>query len=185
MNIRHTAGTIPFRIIYTVIALVILAVVLFKPALRIFYPVKYINIIEEYSDKYNLDKYTVMAVISTESKFNKDARSHKNAKGLMQLKEETADWCIEQFDIKPSQKDADIYSPGLNIHAGTAYLSYLKNKFNNPDTALAAYNAGEGNVAKWLKGKNPDSLMKIIPFPETKNYVKTVNKRTKIYRFLY
>ncbi len=183
MNINSASGKAPFYIIFGAIAFLTAAFLLFKPCLRLFYPVKHIEIIEKYSGEYNLDKYTVMAVISTESKFDEDAISHKNAKGLMQLKDETALWCMEQFEI-PSD-GYDIHTPKLNIRIGCAYLNYLKDKFGDENLALASYNAGEGNVSKWLKKSDRDSVLKSIPYEETENYVKTVNKRTKIYRYLY
>ncbi len=173
----------PFYIIFGIIAFFVMVAVLFKPVMKLAYPVKYIDLIQKYSKEYNLDEHMVMAVISTESKFDKDAVSPKNAKGLMQLKEETALWCMEQFDI--NSDGADIHTPELNIRIGCAYLRYLTDKFKNTNTALAAYNAGEGNVSGWLKDSKDESLLKSIPFAETKKYVNTVNKRTKIYHYLY
>lgn len=180
MNIKTRANKPPFYIIFGILAFLIAALLIFKPVMKIAYPVKYIDLIEKYSAEYSLDKYMVMAVISTESKFDKDAVSHKNAKGLMQLREQTALWCMEQFGI--ASKGADIHTPELNIKIGCSYLRYLTDKFGNPDTALAAYNAGEGNVSKWLEDENE---LNTIPFAETKKYIKTVNKRTAIYRYLY
>ena len=183
MNIKSRANKSPFYIIFGIIVVFTVALLLFKPIMKIAYPVKYIDLIEKYSDEYNLDKYMVMAVISTESKFDKNAISHKNAKGLMQLKEETALWCMEQFDI--AANGADIRTPDLNITLGCAYLRYLTDKFENSDTALAAYNAGEGNVSKWLEAGKNEIKLNSIPFAETKKYVDTVNKRKAIYRYLY
>ena len=183
MNIKTRANKTPFYIIFGILMVFTVALLLFRPIMKIAYPVKYINLIEKYSDEYNLDKYMVMAVISAESKFDKDAVSHKNAKGLMQLKEETALWCMEQFNI--ASDGADIRSPELNINIGCAYLRYLTDKFKKPDTALAAYNAGEGNVSKWLEDSKDESKLNSIPFAETKRYVDTVNKRTHVYRYLY
>lgn len=183
MNINSSSAKAPFYIIFGAIAFLTVAFLLFKPVMKLFYPVKHIELIEKYSNEYDLNKYTVMAIIYTESKFNEDAVSHKNAKGLMQLKEETALWCMEKFGIDPC--DEDIHSPELNIQVGCAYLRYLLDKFKNKSLAYAAYNAGEGNVTKWLKGKSHEAVLKTIPYAETKKYVDTVNKRTKIYRFLY
>lgn len=183
MIIKTRANKTPFYIIFGTLIVFTVALLLFKPIMKIAYPVKYIDLIEKYSDEYNLDKYMVMAVISTESKFDKDAVSHKNAKGLMQLREETALWCMEQFDI--ASKSDDIHAPELNINLGCAYLRYLTDKFENTNTALAAYNAGEGNVSKWLEDSKDEIKLNSIPFDETKKYVDTVNKRTHVYRYLY
>ena len=85
-----------------------------------------------------------------------------------------------------------LYDPETNIKYGTYYLSRLYNRFGDWDTALAAYNGGEGNVSEWLKDKKySDDGIKLktdkIPdeFSETKNYVKKVNKALKKYKELY
>ena len=155
--------------------------------MKLFYPDEYSYYIEKYSDKYNLDKFMVMGLISTESGFNPDAQSEKNAKGLMQITEETARWCIENFGIESS---VETYTnPKENIEIGCAYLNYLFEQFdNNKQNTLAAYNAGMGNVQGWLRdprySKDGKTLYE-IPFPETKNYVEKVEMREKIYRELY
>ena len=172
----------PFYVIFRVIIFIIVIFIAFKPIMRQCYHVSHIDIIEKHSSEYSLDKHLIMAVISVESKFNENAISRKDAKGLMQLKEKTAIWCMEQFDIE--SRDRSLYDPELNIQIGCAYLSYLLDKFDsNVNTALAAYNAGEGNVAKWLHEQN--GVLTTIPFNETKKYVESVNQKMKIYDFLY
>ena len=169
--------------IFLAIILVLLSVfVAAKPVLKKAYPLKYESIISKYSKEYKIDKYLVMGIISAESKFNENAVSHKNAKGLMQLKDETAMWCIDSFDISTNCSQNE-----LNINIGCAYLRYLLDKYDgNTKTALAAYNAGEGNVSNWLSDQNSEkSVLKSIPYKETKKYVETVEERVKIYRFLY
>ena len=172
----------PFNIVFGAIVFLVIGSLLFKPVLRCFFSVKYINIIQKYSNEYNIDKYLVMAIIRTESKFKEDAVSSKGARGLMQLKEETAAWCMEKYGIS---SDADITDPETNIRTGCAYMHYLLEKFGDEKVAVAAYNAGEGNVAKWLEQQDDKSHLDVIPFEETRNYVELVIKREKIYRFLY
>ena len=167
---------------FGIIVFLLVAIIFFKPVLRHFFPVKYIDIVKKYSTEYNLDVHFVMAVIRTESKFNEDAESDKGAKGLMQVKEDTAKWCVEQFGIA---YEGDITNPETNISIGCAYLRYLIDKFGNVSTALAAYNAGEGNVAEWLEAQESTAELTDIPFAETKRYVELVEKREKIYNFLY
>ena len=170
-----------FSVAFGMVLFVILASVLLKPSLKCFYPIKYTDEINEFSEKYKIKKELTAAIISAESKFQKEALSRKNAKGLMQLKEETAKWCMEKYKIKGDVKN--IYLPALNIKIGCAYMRYLLEKFENENLAIAAYNAGEGNVQKWIKAQGEENLT--IPFKETKKYVETVKKREKIYRFLY
>lgn len=174
------------RFIYIISALVLVVTsvcLLAKPIMKIAYPLKFENIIYKYSNMYELDAFLVMALISAESRFDEKAVSHKNAKGLMQLRDETADWCIREFGI-----DESLDANSLNINIGCSYLKYLIDKYKgNTDTALAAYNAGEGNVSKWLTEQSGENSVVLcsIPFAETEKYVKKINQRVKIYRFLY
>lgn len=172
----------PFNILFGIIVFFVIGAMLFKPVLRYFFPVKYINVIQKYSNEYNLDEHLVMAIIRTESKFNVDAESKKGAKGLMQLKEETAFWCMEKYNIL---SDGDIMDPEINIRTGCAYMRYLLDKFGKKEIALAAYNAGEGNVTSWLEDQNDKTQLKTIPFEETRKYVELVLNREKIYNYLY
>lgn len=148
------------------------------------YPLKYEDTIEACSEKYNLDKYFIMGIISAESRFSEDAVSHKDAKGLMQLKDETAIWCAEKFNI-----DGEIYEPKTNIEIGSAYIRYLLNIFDdNMENALASYNAGQGNVKEWLENKDyshDGKTLHTIPYEETREYIKRVERRAKIYEKLY
>lgn len=147
------------------------------------YPVAYNDYIVKYSSKYRLDRYLVMAVIKVESNFVPDARS-QYAAGLMQLTEETADWNAKEMKLK----DYDYLDPETNIMIGCHYLRHLIDKYDNTDTALAAYNGGMGNVSKWLKDSNCSDdgvTLKYIPFEETRNYVIKVNKNWEHYKQLY
>ena len=105
----------------------------------------------------------VAAVIESESDFRPHLVSHKQAQGLMQIVPETGRLlgCDNPFN------------PTENIAAGTKYLRYLLDRFGDQRTALAAYNAGEGNVERF--GGVP-------PFEETTNYLQRVSYRTRSYR---
>ncbi len=104
----------------------------------------------------------------------------------MQLMPSTAEFICRTESIA---FEADrLYEGEYNIIIGTKYLNYLFKRFPVRETALAAYNAGEGIVANWLKtqsystdGKN----LNMIPYPETEAYVKKVEKFRKIYDFFY
>jgi hypothetical protein len=117
---------------------------------------KYNELIIAAAKKYDVDAGLISAVIQAESDFDAREVSHKGARGLMQLMPATA----ERFGVKNS------FDPQANINGGTRYLRWLLDKFEgNADFAVAAYNAGEGNVWKY-KG--------IPPFRETINYVKKI-----------
>jgi soluble lytic murein transglycosylase-like protein len=115
------------------------------------------SIIYSEAKKNDLPPELVAAVVHTESKFNPTARSHAGAVGLMQLVPRTGRWLGAR----------DLTNPTQNIQAGAKYLRYLTDRFHgNTTQAIAAYNAGEGNVRRF--GGVP-------PFTETRNYIKRVS----------
>lgn len=152
-----------------------------------YFPVKYTGYINEYSKKYGLPPELVCAVINAESRFNPSAVSKKGASGLMQLIEGTADWGASQIGLA-GYDYGKIHEPEINIELGCWYLSYLLNQYDGDLTlALSAYNAGSGNVAKWLQNKAysaDGATLAHIPFRETRNYVKKVNIYVKVYDLL-
>ncbi|MEQ8155535.1 MAG: lytic transglycosylase domain-containing protein [Clostridiaceae bacterium] len=147
----------------------------------------YKEYIIKYSKEYGLDPYLVMAVINTESKFKKDAVSTKGAVGLMQLTESTAEWIAESSGDEDF-KTRDLYNPETNIKMGCWYLNNLSEEFDTTELVLAAYNAGRGNVAKWLSNsdisKDGQNLHN-IPYGETDKYIKKVMVNREIYKLLY
>jgi hypothetical protein len=113
--------------------------------------------------RYGLPPELVAAVVEAESDFRPRLVSEKNAQGLMQIVPETG----------RLMGTSDLFNPEKNVAAGTKYLHYLMNRFGDQRIALAAYNAGEGNVERF--GGVP-------PFPETLNYLQRVSRRTDEYR---
>ncbi len=147
------------------------------------YPLKYIDVIRKYSDEFGLDPVLVCAVIHSESRFESSAESYKGAGGLMQLVRMTADWGAEILEIPEYSYDR-INEPELNIRLGCWYLSRLFDQYGNMDTALAAYNAGSGNVSRWLqdpKYSKDGITLDAVPYGETRRYIERVRKREKIY----
>lgn len=159
-------------------------------ALKTFvFPRKYFNIIANECVTNNIDPYLVLAVIKAESGFNEDVTSSKEAKGLMQIIDSTAE---EMYEDDLMDFNAQyLYNEELNIALGTKYLGTLIKRYNgNYYLAIIAYNAGMGNVDKWIEqGIIPNNLDSVvdnnIPFKETKNYLKKVINYYKIYRVLY
>ncbi|MHC1720750.1 MAG: lytic transglycosylase domain-containing protein [Clostridiaceae bacterium] len=167
---------------------IIIAIALnINPIIKNVLPYKYSDYITRYSQVYNVDPILVSAVIKAESNFDPDAVSSKEAYGLMQITPETAHWAAQKMGIDDFSTDM-LAVPETNIMIGCWYLHNLFDEFNNQELALAAYNAGRGNVQKWLN--NPEYsddgiTLKKIPFKETESYVKRVGLYYKLYEFLY
>ena len=114
--------------------------------LKLVYRQDYSEYVEKYSEENGIDKYLVYAIIKAESNFNPDVTSSSDARGLMQLMEETA---IERSNIidNDTVETHDLYDPETNIKLGTSYFAYLLGLYDdNIVLALTAYNAGLGNV---------------------------------------
>jgi len=117
----------------------------------------YLPIIRQYARKHQLPTQLIRAIIQAESAGKRRAVSPKGAQGLMQLMPATA----KRFGV------TDPFDPAQNIEAGTRYMAWLLDKFDNDlKLALAGYNAGENAVVRY--GNT------IPPYPETRNYVKRV-----------
>lgn len=152
------------------------------------YPYDYQDTINFYADRYEVDRNLVASVILAESKFRQDATSVHGARGLMQIMPETGSWIATQIEDDSFSVDK-LYNVNMNIKYGTWYLSELQTEFEgNEVLALAAYNAGRGNVYEWMEKYHWNINFKDytkIPFPETKEYVKRVLENKKHYNKLY
>ena len=122
---------------------------------------KYDKLIVEASKKFDVDAALVSAVIKAESDFNPRELSDKGARGLMQLMPATA----TRYGV------TDSYDPTANVYGGVRYLKWLLQTFDgNADFAVAAYNAGEGNIWKYNG---------VPPFRETVNYINRIAKHIR------
>lgn len=154
------------------------------------YPLEYKDEVLEYSKKYNLDPYLVFAVINAESGFDKHATSSKNARGLMQITESTAKEVNEITNSVDSLNEENIYNEDINIELGCQYLASLISRYNgNYYLAICSYNAGIGNVDKWIsQGQITEELNTTnieLPFKETTKYLKKVIHNYKMYKVIY
>ena len=163
-----------------------LALAGYKTFMAITHPIKYKSIVEFYSKEFNLSPAVVASVINIESSYNKNARSSKSAIGLMQIKLETANYLNELY-LFPELTENELFEIETNIKYGCMYLRYLVNKFENIETTLCAYNAGETRVRSWLNSEFSDDkkTLKTIPFNETKNYLIKFKSNYKYYRKYY
>ena len=153
------------------------------------HPQSYSELIAKYAEEYNIPEEVIYAVIKTESDFDPKAESHKGAIGLMQMTAPTFEWLTGDEHLGEHLPTSSLTDPEVSIRYGTYYLRYLYRKFDyNWNTTFAAYNAGEGNVAKWLQNReysDTEGNLTSIPFPETEKYVERVNEAIVTYRRLY
>lgn len=157
-------------------------------SLYMIYARPYKDIVYVKSSKYGVDPLLIYSIMKAESKFDSQAISPSGAKGLMQIMNKTGTWGAEVCGISNFAPD-QLFNPEINIEIGTWYIAKLLSQYEgNIDTALAAYNAGSGNVAKW-KANTAYSLdgktIHRIPFKETDNYIKRVNFNYWVYKLLY
>ena len=145
---------------------------------RLWYPLKYAPIVRSRAATERLDPALLAAVIEEESKFDADAKSRTGAIGLMQLQPATARGIAIRTHGE-TFATSDLYDPGINISYGAWYLRHLIDKYRNEENALAAYNAGQRNVDRWLAKGEP------IQFAETRAYVSRVERLKGIYRRAY
>ncbi|WP_414529902.1 transglycosylase SLT domain-containing protein [Nodularia chucula] len=140
------------------------------------YPFLYRQEIKKWSGERQLNSLLVIGLMRQESMFEPKIRSVVGATGLMQIMPSTGEWIAPQINL--DTKNLNLEDPNENINLGTWYLDYTHRQYNNDSMlAIASYNAGPGNVARWLRtiGKNdPDDFVEDIPFNETKNYVRQV-----------
>jgi soluble lytic murein transglycosylase len=142
------------------------------------YPLAYEHVIRGHAENYDLDPALLAAVIYRESKFDADARSSSGAIGLMQLLPDTAKGIAvhtggQKFVVE------DLYDPEINVRYGSFYLRRLLRKYDDERLALAAYNAGQANVDRWIEEGGE------IQFPETQQYVDEVLELRDVYARAY
>jgi len=150
-------------------------------------PLRHDDIIRQQARAKGVDASLIAAVIYEESKF-RDQTSHAGARGLMQITPRTAAFIAHRSGgVKFEQ--GDLATPQINIAYGTYYLRYLIDRYDGNDAlAVAAYNAGETNVDRWVRAAGGPEGFDIdddIPFPETRHYVHGVLDHQRDYRSHY
>ena len=142
---------------------------------KLLYPFYYRDKVEEHSARYRVDKFLAVSVMKVESNFSEGAISRSGAVGLMQIMPETANWIADCLDEEP---------PTINkLHDSDTNIF-----FGNDVLALAAYNAGRGNVRHWMEQgdwQKNFSDVDAIPYLETRQYVRKVLACREKYIELY
>ncbi len=146
------------------------------------FPFRFYHEIKKYADE--IDPAIVLSLMRQESAFNPHARSSAGARGLMQLMPATAKM------VRRKVRTKDLVIPKINIPIGVEYLQSMYEKFDkNIIYTLAAYNAGDRRVRDWQKheldeNSFPFSMIEIIPFNETKLYIKLIFRNIFFYKLL-
>ena len=150
-------------------------------------PEEYLPVIKRCSEQYGIPLELLCAVINTESSFDPSAQSSADARGMMQITEETFNWLQYRMGIEGTYSFDVLFDYEKNITFGSYFLSLLYEEFNDWDIALAAYNAGRGSVNKWLADPDiaQDGKLVNIPYEETKHYIEKVNNAKEKYIALY
>lgn len=181
------------KTIFILIIILLLIIILYKlinvekKILKIIYPIKYEEYVYKYSKELNIDPILTFAIIKTESNFEEKSESASGAIGLMQLMEGTAEEQAKKNGINYSKEM--LYEPETNLRLGLSYFNTLLDYYNqNYVLAFTAYNAGIGNVQKWINGgiiKKDGSDIENIPFKETNMYVRKILKTYELYKEIY
>jgi len=144
-------------------------------------PLRHDDIIRQQANEKGVDAALIAAVIDVESKFN-EATSSAGARGLMQITPDAARF-IEKQSGGTTFNLSDLSDPEINIRYGTFLLRELLERYDGDEVAaLAAYNAGPGNVDEW---GGTSLTVGGIPFPETRAYVEHVLEERDAYRHRY
>lgn len=138
------------------------------------------------AEEFGVDALLLAALVRQESVFDVEALSPAGARGLAQLLPSTAALLARGLDVTfyPDW----ITVPDLNLHLGAAHLAELLKQFGRVDAAIAAYNAGPVPVRRWLVragAADPDRFIELIPYAETRGYVRSLLRNRELYRALY
>jgi soluble lytic murein transglycosylase len=142
--------------------------------------------VEAEAQEFGVDALLLAALVRQESVFDVEALSPAGARGLAQLLPSTASLMARGLDVAFYPEWITV--PDLNLHLGAAHLAELLKRFGRVDAAIAAYNAGPSPVRRWLErtgAADPDRFIELIPYPETRGYVRSLLRNRELYRALY
>lgn len=147
------------------------------------FPLHHDSAIRREAARHNIDPTWVAAEIRAESVFNPKARSHADARGLMQVLPSTGAGIAKRLGL-PWRGGDSLYEPEFNISLGTAYLRQLEDKYGVTYAAIAAYNAGPAPVARWQSQRpvmDADFWIETVSYKETRDYVARILAFSVIY----
>lgn len=152
------------------------------------YPAAWGDLVAEQADRFGVDPLLLLAVARQESSFDPRAQSNAQARGLMQIVPSTARMLADRLGQADDFTLRDLYRPAVSLEYGSWFVQRLLSDYQGRvGLALAAYDAGGGNVSRWQDrwGDDPDVLVEEIPFAETQIYLRTVYSNYLEYRLLY
>jgi hypothetical protein len=156
--------------------------------LYLIYPRAYRSLVEDYAVVEGVPTGLFYALMREESRFNPTAGSRANAQGLGQIIPSTGEDIARRMGLT----DYELHEPSDNISMSAFYLAYLRGRFSGYPEALAAYNAGQGRVDRWLNSILPVAeavpasvLLLYLPIEETRDYVPRVLESWQVYEYLY
>lgn len=156
-------------------------------ALRLLFPLDNADVLSREARRRSIDPVFAAALIRQESGFDPEAVSGAGARGMMQVMPSVgAD--IARRSHFPMWDPVLLFQPDVNLEIGMTQLQNLFGRFQDPVRVLAAYNAGGGRVLAWERRAgvgDPEVFIERIPFPETRDYVRTVLRNREAYRRLY
>jgi len=155
--------------------------------LRAIFPWPNRSAVEAEAAEFGVDPLLLVAIVRQESVFDAQASSPAGARGLAQLLPGTAALTARGLDVTFYPEWITV--PDLNLHLGAAHLQELLQRFGGRvEAAAAAYNAGTTPVTRWLsqpRAADPDVFIELIPYQETRGYVRAVLRNRELYRALY
>ena len=153
------------------------------------YPRKYNDLVEQYAAEYDLDPLLVYSFIRTESGFDPAATSSVNARGLMQMTEETFLWMRSKLAAGENATFDDLYDPAVSLRYGCYYLHLCLQRYNGDvATAAAAYHSGWGTVDTLLQMEEHSTdgvTLQGFPYNQMHHYVEKITACYAVYTRLY
>ena len=178
-------------LILCLLALVLLVAAphLWHRADQLLFPRKYEQLVDQWAQSYNLDPLLVDAFIRTESGFDPVATSSVDARGLMQMTEETFLWLRSKIAPDEGLRFANLYDPETSIRFGCYYLHLCMERYNGDvATAAAAYHSGWGTVDALLQMEEPSAAgetLQGLPYNQMNHYVKKITSCYARYQRIY
>ena len=178
-------------LILCLLALVLLVAAphLWHRAEQLLYPRKYEQLVDQWAQTYNLDPLLVDAFIRTESGFDPVATSSVDARGLMQMTEETFLWLRSKIAEGENVTFGDLYDPAVSLRFGCYYLHLCMERYGGDvATAAAAYHSGWGTVDALLQKEEHSAdgiTLQGFPYNQMHHYVEKITACYAVYQNLY